>query len=282
MQRAGGSQRRPRDAPGAGGGRSPPGGSYRGVGGGTRVGPPARTCGFSCCPSSSCEAPPMVFQRSFPIVPPTSARSPRAPAPARPAPRTPHREGGTGGGGGGGKGGRRRRRTRARTRGWALPPSPPAPPAPLPPPLRPRAGGRGRAERRPQTPPETLVGSPRWHNPPLSTPSPAAPSAPDSLRNHSGFAPVSLRIRSRSRYAGIAGGAAAGKAVWGCSGGKSWPFTPSTWPQSWGQHFVFMGLSITVPLGWVCPQWEEGSGQGRGTLGSAPPAGKHWKHRPKP
>lgn len=227
----GDSERRPRDAAGAGGA------AHRRVEvtvGWTSVGPPARTCGFSCCPSSSCEAPPMVFQRSFPIVPPTSARSPRAPAPARPAPRTPRREGGTGGGGGGkgGRGGGGGGHGHGRGAGPSLPPRQPRPPR-FPPPSDRGQGAEGEVSVAPKLPPKSSSAPPvDITPPPLPIPSSAAPSALDSFRNHSDFAPVSLRIHSRSRCAGIAVGAAAGKAIWGCSGGMSWPFTPSPRPQS--------------------------------------------------
>lgn len=197
------------------GGRSPPGGSYRGVGGGhawdPRLGsPPGRTCGFSCCPSSSCEAPPMVFQRSFPIAPPSSARSPRAPAPALPAPRAPHSAPG-------GRNGRRRRRrerrerrrrTRARTRGWALPSRQPRPPRS--PPSGRGQGAEGERSVAPKLPPKPSSAPPVG----ITHPSPPHPRQLHPLQIHSGFTPISLQIHSRSRRAGTAGGAAAGKAVW--------------------------------------------------------------------
>lgn len=183
------------------GGRSPPGGSYRGVGGGhawdPRLGsPPGPYLRFLLLPvlklrGSSHGFPALVPHRAAKFGPKSPSPRPGAPRAPRPALRAGREE--RAAAAAEGKEGEEEEDTG--TDAGVGPPFPAAPPAPLPP-LRPRAGGRGRAECRPQTPPETLVGSPRWHNPPLPTPSPAAPSAPDSLRFHSDFSPDPLQIQT--------------------------------------------------------------------------------------
>lgn len=238
------------------GGRSPPGGSYRGVWGGQAwdprpvpaVSPAARPQVARLLPWFSSVRSPSCRQLR-PEVPEPPPR--RAPRPALLAGREERAAAAAEG-----KEGEEEEEEDTGTDAGLGPPSLPASPArpASPPPSDRGQGAEGEVNVAPKLPPKSSSAPPvDITPPPLPIPSSAAPSALDSFRNHSDFAPVSLRIHSRSRCAGIAVGAAAGKAIWGCSGGMSWPFTPSPRPQSWGQHFVFRGLSTTVSLGWVCP-----------------------------
>lgn len=171
----------------------------------------------------------MVFQRSFPIAPPTSSPSAqqtppdppprqRSPRPAR-AVRLGHggRTGG-GGGGGGGEGGRKRREDTGTNTGVDLPSPRPAPPAlsPLPRGALPAAPPR-RVRLPPGAPPAPL----RRYRPVmprgLSPPPPALPCAPPGSPSGSGVPPDPTHPRScpgapqLPRCGSTAGGAAAGK-----------------------------------------------------------------------